>query len=345
MAWVICAVALFSAGCSKQSTPAQTGGQGAPAGGQGAAAAGDKKLVIGVMPKLVGIDYFNACEQGAREAGRELGVEVVYDGPATNDVTKQAQMVETWVTKKYDAIAIAPNDPDAIGVALDKARKRGIKVITWDADAVAGARDFFVNQAANSAVASSLMDLMAKEVGPEAKYIIVTGSLTAANQNIWMAEMEKYRAATYPGMTNLSATPKASEEDSALATTLTLECLKTYPDLQGIFAITSTGLPGAAEAIRKAGAADRIFLTGLATPKQMRSYVKDGTVRKFVLWSPVDLGYLSVYAAVAAVRGELKPGDASFNAGRLGTVQIEGDQILLGDPLVFDINNIDNYNF
>lgn len=337
----LCLVALIAAGCSKQTAPAPTAGNSAQAG----PAAGEKKLVIGVMPKLVGIDYFNACEQGAREAGKELGVEVIYDGPATNDVTKQAQMVETWVTKKFDAIAIAPNDPDAIGVALDKARKRGIKVITWDADAVAGARDFFVNQAANSAVASSLMDLMAKEVGPEAKYIIVTGSLTAANQNIWMAEMEKYRAATYPGMTNLSATPKASEEDSALATTLTLECLKTYPDLQGIFAITSTGLPGAAEAIRKAGASDRIFLTGLATPKQMRSYVKDGTVRKFVLWNPVDLGYLSVYAAVATVRGELKPGDTSFKAGRLGEVKIEGDQILLGDPLVFDINNIDNYNF
>jgi rhamnose transport system substrate-binding protein len=122
----------------------------------------DKKLVIGVMPKLKGIDYFNATEKGAMKAAEELGVEVVFDGPSVNDVTQQSKMVETWITKKYDAIAIAPNDPDAIGVALKKARKRGLKVVTWDADAKADSRDFFVNQAAADAVAKSLVDLMAK---------------------------------------------------------------------------------------------------------------------------------------------------------------------------------------
>lgn len=309
------------------------------------APAQEKKLVIGVMPKLKGIDYFNATEKGAKKAAEELGVEVVFDGPSTNDVTQQSKMVETWITKKYDAIAIAPNDPDAIGVALKKARKRGVKVVTWDADAKADARDFFVNQAAADAVAKSLVDLMAQQVSPEAKYIIVTGSLTAANQNIWMAEMEKYRAATYPKMTNLSATPKASEEDQALATQVTIDSLKAYPDLQGIFAITSVALPGAAEALRKAGVANKVFLTGLATPKAMSQYVKDDTCRKFVLWNPEDLGYLAVQAAVASVRGTLKAGAADFEAGHLGKVQLKGDEILLGTPLVFDKANIDQFNF
>lgn len=309
------------------------------------AQAQEKKLVIGVMPKLKGIDYFNATEKGAKKAGEELGVEVVFDGPSVNDVTQQSKMVETWTTKKFDAIAIAPNDPDAIGVALKKARKRGTKVVTWDADAKADARDFFVNQAAADAVAKSLMDLMAKEVGPEAKYIIVTGSLTAANQNIWMGEMEKYRAAAYPKMVNLSPTPKASEEDQALATQVTTDSLKAYPDVQGIFAITSVALPGAAEALRKGNAASKVFLTGLATPKAMTQYVKDNTCRKFVLWNPEDLGYLAVQAAVASVRGTLKAGAADFEAGKLGKVQLKGDEILLGAPLVFDKDNIDNFNF
>ena len=94
-----------------------------------------KVITIGVMPKLKGIAFFNAAEKGAREAGSALGIHVDYDGPVTNDVTLQAQMVETWIAKKYDAIAIAPNDPEAIGPVLAKARKRGIKVIAWDSDA------------------------------------------------------------------------------------------------------------------------------------------------------------------------------------------------------------------
>jgi len=304
-----------------------------------------KPLKIGVMPKLIGIDFFNATEKGAVQAGKELGVTVDFDGPVTNDVTLQAQMLETWIAKKYDAIAIAPNAPDAIAPVLERARKRGISVITWDADALPDARDFFVNQCTAASVAKSLMDVMVDGIGPDGKYLILTGSLTAANQNIWMAEMEKYRQATYPNLTNLSETPKASEEDQALATQVTADCLKAYPDLEGIFAITSVALPGAAEGLRKAEAADRVFLTGLATPKMMRDYVMDGTVKRFVLWNPVDLGYLAVYAAAAVAKGELEPGATSLTAGRLGDVQVQGTEIILGDPLVFDKDNIGQFDF
>jgi len=318
------------------------------AGRDAAKTAGETKqgpLTIGVMPKLIGIDFFNATEKGAKLAGQELGVEVVFDGPVTNDVQLQAQMLETWIARKYDGIAIAPNDPDAIAPVLEKARKRGIKVISWDADSKPSSRDFFVNQCTSRSVAKTLMDVMAEGVGLNAKYLILTGSLTAANQNIWMAEMEKYRQEKYPGMTNLSETPKASEEDQALATQVTTDCLKTYADLQGMFAITSVALPGAAEGLRKAGAAARVFLTGLSTPKTMREYVHDGTVKRFVLWNPVDLGYLAVYAAVATAKGELQPGAASFTAGHVGACRVEGDMIILGDPIIFDKSNIDNFDF
>lgn len=326
--------------CSaSQPAPATSGDSG------DAPAAVEKPLKIGVMPKLIGIDYFVATGRGAADAAKDLGVEVDFDGPSTNDVTLQAQMVEDWISKKYDAIAIAPNDPDAIAPVLQKARKRGITVITWDADAAVPARDFFVNQAANEAVAKTLMDLVAENVAPEAKYVILTGSLTAANQNIWMDYMEQYRQATYPNMVNLSETPKATEEDQALATQVTMDTMKSYPDLQALIAITSTGLPGAAEGLRKTGRANEIFLTGLATPKTMREYVKDDTVRQFALWNPEDLGYLAVYAAVANLRGDLKQGDETFEAGRIGTVKLRGDEILLGDPLVFNKGNIDEYDF
>lgn len=112
-----------------------------------------KKLTIGVMPKLVGIPFFTATEKGAKEAGAELGVEVVFDGPPKNDVQLQVQMIETWIAKGFDAIAVAPNDPDAIAPVLEKARKRGITVIAWDADAKKEARDFFVNQCTSASVA------------------------------------------------------------------------------------------------------------------------------------------------------------------------------------------------
>ncbi len=302
-----------------------------------------KDLKIGVMPKLIGIEYFNACEKGAREAAKELGVEMIFDGPDTNDVSRQTAIVETWIARKFDVIAIAPNDPDAIAPALKKARQRGVKVITWDSDSAEETRDYFINQADNSAIARTLMDVLVEGIGPEGKYLNLTGSLTAANQNRWMEEMEKYRQEKYPNLKNLSETPKASGEDQALATQVTIDSLKSYPDLQGIIAITSVALPGAAEALRKTQSADKIFLTGLSTPNSMRPYIKDGTVEKMVLWNPVDLGYLTVYTAKLLAEGKIS--GETIEAGRLGNKKIRGSEILLGDPLIFDAGNIDQFNF
>ncbi|MBI2433055.1 MAG: substrate-binding domain-containing protein, partial [Candidatus Hydrogenedentes bacterium] len=164
-------------------------------------------------------------------------------------------------------------------------------------------------------------------------------------QNTWMNLMEEYRKEKYPTMVNLSDGPKGSEEDQALATQVATDSLKAYPEMNGLFALTSVSLPGAAEALRKSNASQRVFLTGLATPNAMRQYVKDGTVKKFALWNCEDLGYLTVYAAVAAVKGELNPGATEITAGHIGAAKITGSEILLGDPLVFDANNIDQYNF
>ena len=73
--------------------------------------------------------------------------------------------------------------------------------------------------------------------------------------------------------------------------------INAHPDLKGIWAITSVSLPGAAKAVRDAGKAESIFVTGLSLPNTMREYVEDGTIKQFVLWSPVDLGYLTVHVA------------------------------------------------
>lgn len=305
----------------------------------------EEKLVVGVMPKLVGIDFFNATERGAREAAEDLGIELVYDGPVTNDVQQQVQMLETWIAKGYDAIAVAPNDPDAIAPVLEDARASGATVIAWDADSAEGSRDFFVSQCTSESVARSLVDLVAQKAGEDANFIILTGSLTAANQNIWIAEMEKYRQERYPQMTNLSETPKASEEDQAMATQVTTDMLKAYPDLDAILAITTVALPGAAEALKNSERADEVYLTGLSTPNVMREYVDEGVVKEFVLWDAVDLGYLAVQVATAAAKGEIAADQGPFEAGRLGEVQVVGDMVVLGDPIVFSKENIGEYDF
>lgn len=301
------------------------------------------KIKVAMVPKLKGIDYFNASEKGAKEAAQELGIELIYDGPVENQVERQIEMIDTFVVQGVDVIAVAPNDPVAIAPALKKAIEKGIHVITWDADSEEGSREWFVNQATYEGIGGALVDVMARVVGPSAKTAIVTGSLTASNQNVWMEKMREKIAQTYPQMTILDV--KASEEDQQLAYKVTQDLIKAYPDLQGVFGITSVSLPGAAEAVKNANLTGKVAVTGLSTPDSMRDLVKAGVVKAFVLWDPADLGYLTIQVAKQVAEGTLKPGATIVEAGRLGSKEIRGTEIILGPPLEFTAENIDNYHF
>ena len=303
-----------------------------------------KKITVCLLPKKKGVPYFTTCAKGAEEAAKELGnVDLIYDGPTDGSPEKAASMVDRWALQGVNVIAVSPNDPEVLGQAMKKARAKGVRVITWDADAAPDSREFMVNQATAKDIGYALVDAMAKDLGtPEGEVAIITASLTAANQNEWIKFM-KERLATYPKLSLVATKP--SNEDQRLAFQVAQDLMKAHPNLKGIFGISSVAFPGAAEAVKQSGKSGSVLVTGLATPNDMKAYVRDGTVKSVILWNTIDLGYLTVRAAEAVATGKLKAGDTSFEAGRLGTKKIEGDQILLGKILVFTKENIDQFDF
>lgn len=313
---------------------------------QPAMAQAGKKITIGLMPKAKGNPYFSSVNEGAQAAAKELGnVEVVFDGPPDGDSVKAAAIIEQWILKRYDVIAISPNDAQVVAPAMKKARERGIKVITFDADGMPGTREFFVNQATAQDIGFGLVDTMAKDLGGDGakgEVAIVTGALTAANQNEWMKHM-KTRLAKYPGLSLVATKP--SDDKAPMAFQATQDMMKAYPNLKGVFAITSVGFPAAADAVKQAGNSGKVLVTGLATPNSMKPHVKDGTVKSVFLWNTQDLGYLTVQTARALVDGNLKAGATTFKAGKLGDRKVDGEAVLLGDYLVFTKDNIDKYDF
>ena len=106
-----------------------------------------RAITVAMMPKSKGNAYFIACRQGAEEAARELGVELIWDGPTDPDPARQNEVVDSLDHPRRRRDRRRRREPRGISSVLRKARSRGIKVITWDADAEPDARDFFVNQA------------------------------------------------------------------------------------------------------------------------------------------------------------------------------------------------------
>ncbi|HVV47794.1 MAG TPA: substrate-binding domain-containing protein, partial [Bryobacteraceae bacterium] len=308
---------------------------------QSASAPAGHQAVIAVMPKAKGDPYFVSVRGGAEEAAKELGVDMIWDGPTGLDAAKQNEMVENWITRKVDAIAVAVENKGGISTVLKKARERGIKVITWDADAEKDARDFLVNQATSEGIANTLTDAAAKILNGKGDFAIITGALTANNQNEWIAFIKK-RLAKYPGLNLVTIRPSDDDRDKAFAETQTL--LKVYPNVKLIMAISAPAVPGSAEAVKQAGRRD-VAVIGLSLPSICKTYIHEGWVPMIALWNTRDLGYLAVRAADQAVTGQLKPGATSMDGGRLGKIEVRGDEIILGAPLVIDKKNVDSLDF
>jgi rhamnose transport system permease protein len=294
------------------------------------------------MPKAKGDPYFISCRQGADEAAKELGVELLWDGPTDLDPAKQNEMVEPWITKGVDVIAVSVENQAGISTVLRKARERGIRVVTWDADAEHDARDFLINQATPQGIGYALTDEAARILNGKGEFAIITASLSAANQNEWIKHLKARLAEKYPGLKLVEIRPSDGDRDRAFAETQTV--LKVYPQVKLIMAIAAPAVPGAAEAVKQSGRTG-VKVTGLSLPNMCKPYVHAGVIESIILWNTVDLGYLTVYASQAVRAGRLKRGDREMTAGRLGRILINDDEVMLGAPFVFNKANIDRFNF
>lgn len=303
----------------------------------------DSRLLVALMPKAKGNAYFLSCKAGADRAAAELGVELLFDGPVDTNAAKQNEIVENWITLGVDAIAVSAENKESLSTALRKARRAGITVVTFDSDVLPDARSFFVNQATPEGIGHALMDEAARLLGGEGEFAIITATLTAANQREWMKHIEARLAAQYPKMKLVAVRPSDDLKDKAQSEATAL--MSAYPNLRLLMAICSPGVPGAAEAVQQAGKAGRVKVIGLGLPNENRRYVKAGVTDSVILWNTGDLGYLTVFAAVAATRGELVSGATVFRAGELGELRVAGDHILLGQPFIFNRDNIDRFDF
>jgi rhamnose transport system permease protein len=299
-----------------------------------------KRPVVAMMPKSKGDPYFISCRAGAEEAAREAGVDLIWDGPTGLDAAKQNEVVEGWITRGVDAIAVSVENGAGISTVLRKARARGIKVLTWDADAAPDARDYFINQATPEGIGFALVDEGARLLGGKGEFAIVTGPLASANQNAWMEFMHQRVAAQYPRMKLVAMRPSDDDRDRAFTETQTI--LKVYPKVKLIVTISAPAVPGSAEAVQQSGRKD-VFVIGLSLPSLCKRYVHDGVMQAVVLWKTKDLGYLTVLTAALLVEGRM--GKDSLQAGRLGTVEVRGSQVILGKPFIFNKANIDEYDF
>jgi rhamnose transport system substrate-binding protein len=299
---------------------------------------------VTLIPKTTDNPFFAAIHYGADQAATELsGKKVNFTGTAQTDAQGQIQRVQAATTNKACVINIASVDSTALVPALTAAKKAGVKVVTYDADVLPKARTLFISQDSEKALGVGMFKALAAQMNYKGDYAILSAQSTAQNQNAWLREAAN--EAKKPQYKNMHLVKTVyGDDDDKKSYDQAVALMNAYPKLSGIFTPEPAGLGGAVKAKDDLKYDPNLVITGLGWPPGQGDLLKSGKVKSFILWSPVDLGYLTYYANNALVTGKItgRTGD-TFMAGRLGKMTVGANGVVIMNGMVtYTAGNVDS---
>ena len=262
-------------------------------------------LYIGVVYKQSGNAYFQAAVTGFEQAAEELGFTFDHDGPEDSSNDGQIRIIQNFIDKGVDAICVSANDANGLVDVLQAAQEEGIKVLSWDAKVVAEARDLDVEPASSKAIGLQLLESIAESMNYEGQLGVVSAGATAPNQNLWISYIEEALQddPTYANIEYIGVVYGDDEYQKSYDVTLAL--LSQYPDLKGLIVPTTVGGPAVSKCVMDEGKVGQVKVTGLTLASDMAEYIKAGVCDATFLWNPIELGYVTAYAACAMVNGDM----------------------------------------
>lgn len=314
----------------------------------GAIAQDPVKIVY--IGKNTGNPYFDSITGGFEDACEAKGCEFEFVAPATAEATSQIPFIEAQIQRGVNVIGIAPNSPDALNQVLDDARAKGILVLTVNGDLTGNEshRDATILPVNFEIVGRDQVEMVGSLIGYEGEIAILSATTEAPDQNKWIVGMnETLKNDPKYAKMNLVATVYGDDQPEK-STTEMEALLSNYPNLKGVIAPTTVGIAAAAQVVQSRGIADKVAVTGLGLPSEMRDFVKDGTVKAFQLWSPYNEGWLAVHFALGVLDGSIKNEVGStFEVPNLGTITINANNSIntQAELTTFNADNIDQFNF
>jgi ribose transport system substrate-binding protein len=244
--------------------------------------------------------FWQSVHAGAVKASREAGVDVEWNGPATEtDFNGQLQIVEAMINKRLDAIALAPIDKKAMVGVVERASRSGVPVIIFDSGIDT---DNFVTQVATD-------NYKAGELAADRLNVILNGKgrvaivATQAGAASTMAREQGFEDAVKNKYSGIEIVDKRFG-DSEVAKSLRVaeNMLTAHPDVIGMFSSNESSTVGAAQALK--ARQSKIKLVGFDAGPTLEADLRAGVIDSLVVQHPFKMGYESVMSAVRHLKGE-----------------------------------------
>ena len=264
-----------------------------------------RTTTIAVVPKGTTHEFWKSVHAGAVKAGRELGVEILWQGPLKEDDREdQIKVVDTLVSRGINGMLLAPLDDKALRQPVANAVRAGIPVVTFDSKLES---DDPVSLVSTSNLGAGRLAgrHLGETLGGKGNVIMMRlheGSASTTDREQGFMEA----IAAFPGITVVSSNQYAgalAEGGYRTGENLLASTRAAQGNVQGIFTPNESTTFGMLRALQNAGLAGKIRFVGFDSSDKLVQGLKDGHIDGLVLQNPFAMGYIGVKTLVAHMRG------------------------------------------
>ena len=260
---------------------------------------------IAVIPKGTTHSFWKSVEAGARQAGAEFGVEILWKGPLKeDDRAQQIGVVQQFVASGVSAIVLAPLDDTALRTPVKSAAEHNIPVVIFDS-ALKGevGKDFLSYVATNNVRGGEIGgEELARLLGGKGKVVLLRyaegSASTAERETGFLAVMKKHPGITLTVDNRYSGPTVSTAQDAAM------NLIDKIREADGIFCPNESSTQGMLLALRQTGLAGQKKFVGFDTSPFLLAALNKGDLKGLVAQNPTRMGYLGVATAVRHLRGE-----------------------------------------
>ena len=263
------------------------------------------KRVIAVVPKATSHFFWLSVQAGALAAGEEYGVQIEWNGAASEtEYPRQIQIVDSFISRRVDGIALAPTERKALVGAVDRAAKAGIPLTIFDSGidsenfmSVLATNNYEGGQMAGRALARLL-----NGNGKVAMVLHAPGSGSTMDRERGFEDVIK---AEFPGITIVATQFGLSDRSKAMAATENI--LTAHPALDGLFASSEPSSMGASLALKSRSLGGKVHLVAFDSSDGMVDDLKAGVIAAMVVQDPYRMGHDAVKTLVDKLNGQTPP--------------------------------------
>ena len=298
----VAALSLTALGCPKDNPAPSTDNGTTGTKPSGPQPEPGKKLKISVIVKGTANSFWKTVQAGAEAAGKEDGVEILFDGPVPEgDIQAQINLVETQITNKVDGMVLAATDSSALVKPVQKAVKAGIPVVMIDSgitDTTTPVCYIATDNVKGGQIAAENLAKAIHEKGNVALLSMVKGAASSDQRDQGFLEGLK----KYPNIHVVATQYTENKVDTAVDQTTNI--LTAHPDVVGIFSTSEPNGVGAANALKQRKLNGKIVLVAFDSSKEEVAALEDGTILALMVQDPYQMGYKGVKTIERAIKKE-----------------------------------------